>query len=72
MKDEVSGHTARLRKEFFRNGVEKFSGPPFSSDSNPIEFLWDQMKMYIDNRMPVSYGAERFSYGGLCEIVTED
>ena len=63
MQDGAPSHTARrTREEMSRLGIHPIDWPSFSPDLNPIESVWDQMKIYIDNHYPEVYAcSQRFS-----------
>ena len=53
MQDNVSIHTAKKVKKWFEDeGVELLEWPLYSSDLNPIEHLWTQLKHWINEHYP--------------------
>jgi transposase len=53
MHDNAPGHRARETLEECRErGIQPIFWPPFSSDLNPIETVWNRMKDFIASHYP--------------------
>lgn len=59
MQDNAPCHTANAVKSFLdRHRVEFIKWPPYSPDLNPIENLWQWMKVKLETEYPVCQSAE--------------
>lgn len=68
MQDGAAGHTARATmNEFLERGIEPIAWPPFSSDFNLIEMVWNVTKDYIQDK----YDEDKMTYPRLRAVVTE-
>jgi ketohexokinase/beta-glucosidase len=53
MQDNASSHgSKKTRAEMQARGIPMISWPSKSPDLNPIESIWDDMKDYVDERLP--------------------
>ena len=69
MQDNAPGHAARItQEELQERGIHVIAWPPFSSDLNPIEKVWNIMKNWIQDH----YGDhDKLSYNALRKAVRE-
>jgi hypothetical protein len=55
MQDGARAHTCvRTQRYLERKGIETIAWPPYSSDLNPIENIWSQLKTLIGQRCPLT------------------
>jgi transposase len=53
MQDNAASHgSKKTRAEMQEQGIPMISWPSKSPDLNPIESVWDDIKDYIDERLP--------------------
>lgn len=74
MQDNVSIHTAKKVKKWFEDEeVELLEWPPYSSDLNPIEHLWAQLKQWINEHYPElrTMGKSEKDYQRLFQAIRE-
>ncbi len=49
MQDNARGHSAKATvADLGQRGIQCIEWPPYSPDLNPIEYVWDWMKDYIE------------------------
>jgi ketohexokinase/beta-glucosidase len=69
MQDNASAHgSQKTRAEMAERGIRIITWPSKSPDLNPIETIWDDMKDYVDERLPPQGD---LSYSRLKAIVQE-
>jgi transposase len=72
MQDSAPGHRAGYAlNELQEHGIVPIYWPPFSPDLNPIELIWNQMKVHIEAHYPDLLGGRQRTCDQLRGIVQE-